>query len=105
MDFLIFKEPLEIREGEKVFPIYPLGVVEYYKNSNLFMVTRQPSHSANYVKKIPLEMLETPKAHTLKRSYETRTSVKVTKVEKSCEINIRLKPKCLNNNGQSAGKS
>ena len=50
-------------------------------------------------------MLETPKAHTLKRSYETRTSVKVTKVEKSCEINIRLKPKCLNNNGQSAGKS
>ena len=55
--------------------------------------------------KIPLEMLETPKAHTPKRSYETRTSVKVTKVEKSCEINIRLKPKCLNNNGQSAGKS
>ena len=50
-------------------------------------------------------MLETPKAHTPKRSYETRTSVKVTKVEKSCEINIRLKPKCLNNNGQSAGKS
>ena len=46
MDFLIFKEPLEIREGEKIFPIYPLGVVEYYKNSNLFMVL---SVTVNYL--------------------------------------------------------
>ena len=49
-------------------------------------------------------MLETPKAHIPKRSYEIRTGVKVAKAEKSYEINIRLNPKCFNN-GQSAGKS
>ena len=46
MDFLIFKEPLEVREGDATFPIYPLGVVEYYKNSNLFMVL---SVTVNYL--------------------------------------------------------
>lgn len=39
MDFLIFKEPLIIRgEGDTNFPIYPLGIVEYYKNASLFSV-------------------------------------------------------------------
>lgn len=39
MDFLIFKEPLII-EGDNgaVFPIYPLGIIDYYKNSSLFSV-------------------------------------------------------------------
>ena len=38
MDFLIFKEPLIIENEGKEFPIYPLGVIEYYKNSKLFTV-------------------------------------------------------------------
>lgn len=38
MDFLIFKEPLII-EGEKSnFSIYPLSIVDYYKNTALFSV-------------------------------------------------------------------
>ena len=39
------------------------------------------------------ELLESPKAHILKRKYEIRLNVIVAKAEKSCEINIRSNPK------------
>lgn len=44
-------------------------------------------------------MLESPKAHTPKRKDETSLNVKVTKVEKSCEILIRINPKLKQSTG------
>lgn len=49
-------------------------------------------------------MLEIPKAHIPKRTTSNGRRVTVTKVEKSCEMTARLKPKQFLQNGKSAGK-